>query len=53
MTAMSALNRIMIYVAALVLFVFCTAPFFLSLVGSIVPQRALLALPLVEGGVQG
>ena len=42
---MLVMNRTLLYLAALTLFIFCTAPFFLSLIGSIVPQRALLGLP--------
>ncbi len=42
---MSVLNKTLLYLGALLLFFVCTAPFILSFVGSIVPQRALLALP--------
>ncbi len=37
---MFVVNRTLLYLGALTLFVFCTGPFFLSLIGSIVPQRA-------------
>lgn len=42
---MLILKRTMIYLAALVLFVFCAGPVLLSFTGSIIPDTAILAFP--------
>ncbi len=39
------LRKTLLYVAALTLFVFCIGPVFLSLMGSIIPDRALFSFP--------
>ena len=42
---MLRLQRTLIYVAAVVVFVFCAGPIFLSLTGSVIPDTALFAFP--------
>lgn len=48
---MPRLKRFLFYVGALTLFIFCTGPIFLSLLGSIVPERAMFAGEWFREGV--
>ena len=48
---MPGLRKVFIYLAALFLFVFCAGPIFLSLLGSVVPERAMFAHDWFRDGV--
>ncbi|MFQ5971134.1 MAG: carbohydrate ABC transporter permease [Alphaproteobacteria bacterium] len=48
---MPRLRRFLFYVGAFTLFIFCTGPIFLSLLGSIVPERAMFAGEWFREGV--
>ena len=39
------LKKIMIYICAVVLFIYCVGPLFLTLLGGVIPDKALLSVP--------